>query len=46
MGIMDRLAPQGCLVIGAHERLPGVEGALISLRGALQIFERTIVCEH
>jgi chemotaxis protein methyltransferase CheR len=47
MGIMDRLAPQGYLVIGTHERLPGVEGAaLIPLRGVSQIFEWTIVSEH
>ena len=38
--IADRLAPGGCLVIGAHEKLPDDGMALSPMAGAPQIFEK------
>jgi chemotaxis protein methyltransferase CheR len=38
--IVDRLLPNGYLVIGTHERLPGSSPALIPLAGTPQVFKK------
>jgi chemotaxis protein methyltransferase CheR len=39
--VVERLLPNGYLVIGTHERLPGDAAALPSLTGGPQIFQKT-----
>jgi chemotaxis protein methyltransferase CheR len=39
-GMLERLRPQGYLVIGTHEHLPGDIPELAALRGAPQIFQK------
>ncbi|MHB8873639.1 MAG: CheR family methyltransferase [Myxococcaceae bacterium] len=40
--LVERLSPDGALVIGAHEKLPPGEGGLVPLAGALPVFGRAL----
>lgn len=44
--IIERLLPNGYLVIGTHERLPGNNTALTPLASTPQIFEKRVTPEH
>ncbi len=44
--ILDRLLPDGYLVIGTHERLPDITAGLSPLAGAPQIFQKQSVAQH
>lgn len=44
--MMEHLSPDGYLVIGTHERLPGDGTMLTALAGAPQVFQKTAAREH
>jgi chemotaxis methyl-accepting protein methylase len=44
--MLERLRPQGYLVIGNREQLPGDVPELVSLRAAGQIYQKSAVNEE
>jgi len=44
-GLLDRLRPQGYLVIGSKEQLPGDAPELVALPGAPQVFQKRAMAE-